>query len=188
MYKYFMLVLVLLFPFSKGMAQLTDYDSIYLIRNCVILDAKESVQDERDDLIYTWTFGDGTVGSGEIVEHCYDSLGTYEVMLSIIDPTESVQFQDEWFYEVEIGEDYSISFGINSQQNKTLSMTSQLFYLDKPKAIQFFWDFGDGKYGIGEKIKHTYKNAGEYAIRLLARVDGEEEIVSLSKSKTIQIN
>lgn len=34
---------------------------------------------------YRWTFGDGTTGSGVSTSHTYETLGTYEVTLKVID-------------------------------------------------------------------------------------------------------
>ncbi len=163
-----------------------DYDSIYLVRNCVILDAKESVQEEREDLIYKWNFGDGDEGHGEIVEHCYDSLGMYDVILSIIDPTVVSLFQNEWIFQVTITEDYQLSFGL-SQSELTVAVRSNLTYDEKPEAVSYYWDFGDGVFEYGDEVAHTYNAPGEYDVRLLSEVTNENDIINLSKTITIKI-
>ncbi|MEP5071053.1 MAG: PKD domain-containing protein, partial [Crocinitomicaceae bacterium] len=104
-----------------------DYDSLYLLKNCITLDAKESIDEDRADLIYKWQFGDGEEGSGQVVEHCFDSLGSYNVKLSIIDPSVVSIFQDEWNFEVTITEDYLISFA-TEQSGLAISCESFLTY------------------------------------------------------------
>ena len=33
---------------------------------------------------YEWKFGDGNKGTGPVVEHCFDSPGTYTVQLDVV--------------------------------------------------------------------------------------------------------
>ena len=166
--------------------QEVDYDSIYFLKNCIVLDARESIDEEREDLIYKWQFGDGEVDGGETVEHCYDSLGTYQVVLSIIDPSIVSQFQDEWIFEITISEDYLIGFDID-HSDKTISCKSKLTHDSNPDDMEFFWDYGDLQFGIGDEVSHRYDSAGNYPIRLLAMVTEGDETIELSASQTIKI-
>jgi PKD repeat protein len=43
------------------------------------------VDDDGDEIEYTWTFGDGSVAEGQNVTHSYDQGGLYEVVLSVTD-------------------------------------------------------------------------------------------------------
>ena len=43
--------------------------------------------DPGDDLIYSWTFGDGAAASGPTAAHAYTAPGTYTVTLVVTDPT-----------------------------------------------------------------------------------------------------
>ena len=178
---------LLLLIYNKAVGQQPDYDSLYLLKNCVTLDAKESVDEDRDDLIYKWQFGDGGEGSGQVVEHCYDSLGTYDVTLAIIDPSVVSLFQDEWNFEVTIKEDYLISFG-TKQKGLTVTCRSSLSYDEKPADVVYFWDYGDGKFQIGDEVSHTYDSAGTYTIRVLAQVTEDVEVIQLSTAKNVKIN
>lgn len=47
-------------------------------------DASHST-DDRELVQYTWTFGDGESGDGEVVYHKYDEPGEYEVVLVVTD-------------------------------------------------------------------------------------------------------
>ncbi|MBI4029727.1 PKD domain-containing protein, partial [Candidatus Berkelbacteria bacterium] len=51
----------------------------------VTFDASASFDPDEDPLTFSWDFGDGTAGSGEIVQHRYSNVGTYPVTLTVSD-------------------------------------------------------------------------------------------------------
>jgi PKD repeat protein len=51
----------------------------------VVFDASILSTDERGIASYSWDFGDSSTGSGIIVEHTYDTVGTYNVILTVTD-------------------------------------------------------------------------------------------------------
>jgi serine protease len=53
-------------------------------RNCT-LDASDAYDPDGTVQAYDWDLGDGTTGSGEVVDHTYDEAGTYEVTLTVTD-------------------------------------------------------------------------------------------------------
>ena len=183
--KHLSLFILCLSVFNLASAQ-SDYDSMYLVRNCIVLDARESTDEERADLIYRWEFGDGTKGYGQVVSHCFDTLGNYKVILSIIDPSLLLQFKDEWNFEITISEDYQLSFGI-VQSSLGITCRSGLTAKEQPDKVNYYWDYGDQNYSIGEEVSHTYHSPGSYQVRLLAEVFNGDDIIRLSNMKTIQI-
>ncbi|MDD3656796.1 MAG: PKD domain-containing protein [Atribacterota bacterium] len=50
----------------------------------VIFDASKS-KDDRGIASYSWDFGDGSTGSGVVVEHTYNNVGAYNVTLTVTD-------------------------------------------------------------------------------------------------------
>ena len=48
-------------------------------------DASSSFDPDGNELRFRWDLGDGTMREGEVIEHNYDSAGTYEVTLSVMD-------------------------------------------------------------------------------------------------------
>ena len=72
----------------------------------VVFDASSST-DNRGIASYSWDFGDGSTGSGIIVEHTYNTVGTYIVILTVTDyfgnegyATQSIQVN--YFTEITI--------------------------------------------------------------------------------------
>ncbi len=53
----------------------------------VSFDASDSIDPEKGDLSYKWTFGDGRTATGSTVAHTYQAEGTYVVTLTVMDPT-----------------------------------------------------------------------------------------------------
>jgi len=54
-------------------------------RTVTTFDASESSDEDGYIVDWQWTFGDGTTGTGDVVDHIYDLAGTYTVRLTVID-------------------------------------------------------------------------------------------------------
>lgn len=165
-----------------------DYPSFVLNRNCIELDASQSVQEERIDLIYKWNFGDDTEQYGKLVAHCYDSKGTYPIILSVIDPITSGLHRNEWKFDVEIKDDFDLLFKIIESNTNTVTLSPSVNSIMEDFETIYFWDYGDGKFGIDSLHNHIYDEPGSYTIRLLAEitVPGEEPF-NLSNTQQITI-
>jgi len=111
---------------------------------------------------WTWSFGDGTGGSGQYVNHTYGSLGTYIVCLTTVDANgctgqtcDSVticSFADFTYYlDTTAGPPYTYQFINQSAGVQTNIM----------------WDFGDGNTSTQQNPVHTYANPGTYTVLLL---------------------
>lgn len=51
--------------------------------------ATASSDADDDPLLYTWTFGDGTVQEGALVQHRYEKSGSYKVVLTVDDNSQT---------------------------------------------------------------------------------------------------
>lgn len=51
----------------------------------VNFDASDSLDPENDPLVYSWDFGDGETGNGEIAAHTYKRTGKYKVVVNVSD-------------------------------------------------------------------------------------------------------
>jgi len=54
---------------------------------------------------------------------------------------------------------------------KTVTFTAKDSYDDDGTIVKFNWDFGDGNYGTGETITHTYNRIGKYTVLLTVTDD-----------------
>ena len=105
-----------------------------------------------------WSFGDSTFSNETNPVHTFPGPGTFSVCLTISDGLEcSSTFCD---YVVTGGgntgcENYFI---YRSEEPYTLTFEG---YLMNGQYAQFYsWDFGDGTYGSGQTVTHTYNPQG----------------------------
>ncbi len=129
---------------------------------------------------FSWDFGDGATGVGDIISHTYPSTGFYEVTLTVGDdygvfaqekkdivinnlPPEADAGSDLEVYE---GEDV-IFDGRNSSDTPS----------DMPD-LKYIWDFGDNSTSEGIITNHTYLKKGEYNVTLKVMDDDGEFSIS----------
>jgi PKD repeat protein len=125
---------------------------------------------------YMWDFGDGSTGSGMIVNHSYDKQGEYIVTLTVTDnegatgsdfiivfvvdcpppPPEvelpPVAVPEPRYQEVKVGE--------NATFNGSWS------YDPDGVIVSYEWEFGDNTSASGVEVVHAYAEAGKYIVKL----------------------
>ena len=145
----------------------------------IFLDANDSWDpDKNPDLQYDWDFDDGNQKKGKIVSHSFKKMGYYNVTLTVTDETFLSNFT-------------SIMIIVNNAEpiavfkvNKTSWIEDDIIFFDASDSIDntsdkltlnYYWDFGDGRFGEGEKITHSYGRQGIYIVRLIVTDDDNEE-------------
>jgi PKD repeat protein len=108
----------------------------------------------------TWTFGDGTGGSGTFTSHVYNSPGTFTVTARATDSTgaqasDSINANIGQALEADANGPY---FGIAGKPVTVYATVSGA------KSPQYRWDFGDGTVGSGPNPTHTFQNPGNYTL------------------------
>jgi PKD repeat protein len=136
---------------------------------------------------YTWDFGDGSKGAGQVVSHQFGNVGTYPVTLTVFDPLGRAASTTQ-IVTVAAGTAPTASF-VTSPSAPTLNET--VFFnatSSKPAAgrfiVDFEWDFGDGVFGHGVTISHAYGKAGSFTVTLVVTDDAGQKS-STSKSVTV---
>lgn len=110
---------------------------------------------------WEWTMDDGTMLTGQQIEHTYAEPGSYSVMLVGID-TNSCNFSDTAFAQITIvgpaDLQPSFTYTTNSScQGFTVDLTNT-----STGSTEFYWDFGDGT--TGTSTSHFYQLPGEYDV------------------------
>ncbi|MCT4581635.1 MAG: PKD domain-containing protein [Flavobacteriales bacterium] len=112
---------------------------------------------------YSWSFGDGSVGStSSSPVHTYAQPGTYTVCLIA---TAANGCLDTTCLSVPVSNNpcnVSAAFNATMSNNDSLSYTFNL--IDSISGCNISWDFGDGATGQGDLVTHTFSQAGTYTV------------------------
>ncbi len=113
----------------------------------------------------TWTFGDGSTGSGPTVSHSYTTAGTFQVALTTQDSaspaataslTKSVTINP-----APLPGTLHITISSNpsaASTGQSVSFTAQVTGGSPPYGVG--WDFGDGGISVGLTTTHAFSQAG----------------------------
>ncbi|GAA4449062.1 PKD domain-containing protein [Rurimicrobium arvi] len=127
-------------------------------------------------LQYTWTFGDGTSGTGRLITHTYTATGTYIVCLKVknlcfgcdttickkvsvtcVSAPKACNLPDGW------------SSKSDSCSNWTFEGHRPLDASGKPytdSCLVYLWSFGDSSVATGRVVSHHYATVGKYTVCL----------------------
>jgi len=140
---------------------------------------------------FLWDFGDGAVGGGPTPTHVYDRAGTYKIRLTITgDRVGDCNNTDDDEMIVVIHEAPVAKFTCpaSAQMGKPIVFDANQSTVQSGNILQWNWDFGDGTYGEGKKLEHTYDESGYYVVKLTVSTDSKTDCNKTSKQKTININ
>jgi len=142
----------------------------------ITFDGSASEDSNGDALTYSWSFGDGSSGSGVNPTHIYAAEGNYTVTLTVSDG----QLQSDpvaTTAEIAIppanrapvadpGGPYSGETGMEIRFDGSASSDPD------GDSLTYAWDFGDGNTGSGATPTHSYASSGVYEVSLIVN-DGE---------------
>lgn len=120
-----------------------------------------------DIISYTWTFGDGAVGTGMDPWHTYTDAGTYVVCLTIVTADGCTStFCDEVSVEAGDPGDCHAEFSVASLEFTPDGWVIHLTNESTATAdiTSVIWYFGDGSIGDSYDAEHVYLEAGSYLI------------------------
>jgi outer membrane protein OmpA-like peptidoglycan-associated protein len=156
---------------------------------CFIFSDSGAIEIDNLNLEYVWDFGDGNKVSGITVEHSYSGPGKYYVKLDIIDRATGNLFFSKLAFNVEV-KDFEQPY-INSPnvsvKGTMIDFDGLKSYFPGHKIQNYSWDFGDGTRERGERVKHSFKEEGEYMVNLELTVknDSTNKVNKTGSSKRI---
>src|SRR6266567_4652027 len=121
---------------------------------------------------YSWSFGDGSTGTGLSAKHTYSSAGTLTVVLTVKDnglPQETTTSQQSITVSG-APPPLTASFAFSpssTQAGQHVTFTASAGGGTSP--FTFGWSFGDGSTGTGSPATHTYSSAGSYTVILTVK-------------------
>ncbi|KVU38846.1 hypothetical protein WK68_14780 [Burkholderia ubonensis] len=121
---------------------------------------------------YVWQFGDGVSASGRQVKHAYQSAGSFEITLTVIDQHGNAATSTSTI---------AVSPQASPPSPPTITLLSRIpANPGNPlllKAIStdvdggpltYAWNFGDGQTATGTRTQHAYGAVGTYAVSATA--------------------
>jgi outer membrane protein OmpA-like peptidoglycan-associated protein len=135
---------------------------------CFTLNDSGAIVIDTLNLKYIWDFGDGEKATGAKVNHCFPGRGKYSVKLDVIEKSTGKLFFSKLAYTIEIN-DYKQPF-INSPdfvvKGDPVSFDGLRSNIPGFKILSYSWDFRDGNKSSGERVKHVFKEKGEYIVNM----------------------
>jgi len=126
---------------------------------------------------YTWDFGDGEMGYGEMVAHTYAKAGTYAAILKVVDDDNGVGV-DTLIVTVTGptagGTKAPLAMAGNdlaTAPDTKVSFNGSGSTDEDGTIANYTWSFGDGSFGYGATVDHTYARPGVYAVVLTVTDD-----------------
>ena len=120
---------------------------------------------------YEWVFGDGTGGTGKIVNHTYPSPGNYVVSLKVTD-SDGKERRYNIISKTIIVTANQLPTGSftyypeNPVVNRTITFNASNSTAPGGTIENYEWDFGDGEKAEGEIVTHSYSSAKNYTVKL----------------------
>ncbi len=118
--------------------------------------------------IYTWMMGDGKKNKGLKFSYCYNKPGLYTTRLIIYNPSKKTTDTTKTTKEIVVPEKDFLKMDYTTK-DKTAEFTTTSSVCRSCENINYYWDFGDGTFGCGFAVKHTYKEYGVYNVRLIMK-------------------
>lgn len=117
---------------------------------------------------YEWDLGDGTKKRGNLVDHCFDTTGTYMVQLNVIDGlTGDIMYsQASYLVEVENVKQVYINSPDTVYVGREVQFDGHKTNIDDFEIEEYYWDFGDGRRTRGVEATHVYTAPGNYIVQL----------------------
>ena len=164
-----------IYEFTSTIIRKATCDTLAENNYCYRFFEENAVKYDTLPFRYEWTFGDGNKGTGPVVEHCFDSPGTYTVQLDVVNLiTKQVTYNEksETILVNEIEQPYiSAPDRIGTNQNITLSADST--NLPGWKISRYYWNFGDETVAVGKEVPKSFRKPGTYNIQLIVSAEPE---------------
>lgn len=133
-------------------------------------DASASHDEDGQIIGYTWSFGDGSFGSGVVVTHTFLTASSFPVMLTVVDDGGATETLTQ-FVSLADGQIVpSATFAI-SCTGLTCSFDPAGTFHSAGTIESYEWSFGDGSDVVSrsspEVVSHTYTAPGAYTVSLV---------------------
>jgi PKD repeat protein len=139
-----------------------------MVGDTVTFDGSTSVDPDGTISTYIWQFGDGAVATGLTATHAYGNAGSYQVKLTIIDED---KLTDDDVATINVVSQPIAAFEFSFAPPGSDHLMGFYAYgsYDEVGLVEYAWSFGDGTYGLGWQVSHTYITSGTYEVKLTVK-------------------
>lgn len=140
----------------------------------VVFDAGASADIDGAIGDYLWTFADGVVLTGPVVERAFDAAGPVDVTLTVTDTSGAVAcnagvdtatIKVNAAPVVDAGADRSIFVGA---AHDVVTFSDPEAADPDGDGLILTWDFGDGAQAVGGQVAHSYAEPGDFTVTVTA--------------------
>ena len=126
-------------------------------------DASAYTDPEGGELLYTWDFGDGTIGDLALTTHTYDSAGTYLINLTVYDPDGGfAEDSQELLVEIEDSISGPCATSTNLALGKLASQSTTYGNGEAGLAVDGNTDGQGSPWGANASLQHTQNEASPW--------------------------
>ncbi|WP_343748911.1 PKD domain-containing protein [Fluviicola sp.] len=124
---------------------------------------------------YHWNFGDGSTGSGEIVNHMYTAAGYYDVCLTVIvrDSKGDIQCEEKFCETVEVKCAGTCQCKLKPEYKYVVDRKTCIYSFEGASGgpsclsnVEYYWNFGDGTTDVGQYTNHIFTSTGTFTVCL----------------------
>lgn len=116
---------------------------------------------------WTWAFGDGTKGYGEVVDHTYSAYGTYFATLTVRDDSGGINTAGLLITVRNQPPLASINVTpLVTRTGDTVTFNGSNSSDPENQIAEYYWSFGDGESATGPIVTHVYQDDSWYTVRL----------------------
>ena len=140
-----------------------------IVKPCVELDARASIDAAAGPLTFRWQMGDGTTLTGPVVTHCYAARRLYTVQLDVIDDKTGEVRQAEKIIPVDFTKEIILNFAAapdTVRVGRPVIFDALESRLPLCESVTVLWDFRDGAMTNGRRVQHIFRRPGQYAVRM----------------------
>ncbi|NIO63389.1 MAG: PKD domain-containing protein, partial [Gammaproteobacteria bacterium] len=136
---------------------------------------------------YFWDFGDGSNGTGTVLEHTYSTNQTYTVTLTVTDDdgTSDSALSTKTILQNESPVALFTESAETVLTGETIYFNASASYDPDGSIVSYFWDFGDGANATGVLANYSYVDNGVYTVTLTV-TDDRGATSTNNATKTIQ--
>jgi PKD repeat protein len=164
----------------------------HLIPFTASFDAAMSQRTPDEVLTYVWAFGDGSAGSGPLVDHAYSQDGTYEVVLMVYDANGASSSSRLAIRALNPLPTAAFSYSPRSLMRDTYIVSATVWVTfdasssnDDGEVTAYEWNFGDGQYAFGPVVEHRYVDAGTYNVAVVVTDNDGGKSTAVQQIKVI---